>query len=101
MGVGLLNDQVAVCLHSEALHVVSLLFGVLPCWIAVLVHDNFAVQLHPKLVDATLTPQAVSAEQPLIVTECVVSFRHIEVFGMRTEAWCVDCLCLGTQVLVL
>lgn len=78
MGVGLLNDQVAVCLHSDTLHVVSLLFGVLPCWLAVLVHDNLAVLLHSQFPDAILTPQAVSGEQPLIVAECVVSVRHIE-----------------------
>lgn len=77
-GASLLNDQVSICLHSDTLHVISLLFGVLPFWVAVLVHDNFAVLLHSKLVDAVLTPQAVSREQPLIVTECVVGARHIE-----------------------
>lgn len=72
-----LDDQVAICLHSDALHVRALLLGVLPSRVAVLVHDNFAVILHSELVDAILTPQAVAREQPLIVTEGVVRVRHI------------------------
>lgn len=72
------DDQVAICLHSDTLHVGALLFGVLPPWVAILVHDNFAVFLHSELEDAILTPQAVALEQPLIVTEGVVRVRHIE-----------------------
>lgn len=76
-GVSLLDDQVSICLHFDTLHVGALLFGVLPLWLAVLVHDNFAVLLHSKLVDPILTEQAVAREQPLVVTESVVRARHI------------------------
>lgn len=71
----LLDDQVAIFLHSDALHIRALLLGVLPLWAAVFIHDNLAIFLRSEFVDAILTPQAVAFEQPLIVTEGVV--RHI------------------------
>ncbi|KAJ5329248.1 hypothetical protein N7452_009638 [Penicillium brevicompactum] len=70
--------KVSICLHFDSLHIVALLLGVLPLWIAVLVHNNFAVLLHSEFVDAILTPQAVALEQPLVVSKGVVSVRHIE-----------------------
>lgn len=76
-GVSLLDDQVAICLHFDTLHVGTLLFGVLPLWLALVVNDNFAVLLHSKLVVLILTVQAVARKQPLIVTEGVVRVRHI------------------------
>lgn len=77
-GVNLLDDQVSICLHFDSLHVGALLLGVLPLWVAVLVHNNFAVLLHSEFVHAILTPQAVALEQPFIVTKGVVTVRHIE-----------------------
>lgn len=102
-GVNLLDDQVAICLHLDSLHVVALLLGVLPLWAVVLVHNNFAVLLHSEFVDAILTPQAVALEQPLVVSKGVVSVRHIE-WGLVDRKgglinWIVRGL-LGTQLLM-
>lgn len=73
-----LNDQVAICLHLHALHVGTLLSGILPDKLALAVHSNLAIVLHFELIFVVLTPQAVAGEQPLFATEGVVGSRHIE-----------------------
>ena len=73
--VNLLDDQVAIRLHSDTPHIIALLCGVLPGCVAVFIGHNFTVVLHSELVDAVLTPQTLAWEQPLIGAKCVV--RHI------------------------
>jgi len=78
-----LHAKVTVVLHNDALHVVLLVGRVLPLALPAPVDGDLAVFLHLELDAAVTAPEALALEQPLAVSEGVVSRRHGEILIVR------------------
>jgi hypothetical protein len=72
----ILQDEVAVLLHLDALDVVPLLGSVLEDARASGVDGDLAVALALELDAAVRAPEALADEEPLAVAEDAVTLRH-------------------------
>lgn len=97
----ILQDQVSVALHDEALDVAALLRRVLPDGLAVLVDDNLAVRLHAELGLAVGAHELLVGVEPLVIAEGAGSFgdRHGEGEGCVVMVeWSLELVVLELKV---